>query len=101
MAIQLFITNCSSLHFIQSYKPCKVIKSLIREVLMQKYQKKKNWCIMEQFVLLSKLISNIVYVNNLLSVSLFHKFTKIKHFKSQTKEYKEFIQINNSLMTCI
>ena len=56
---------------------------------------------MEQFVLLSKLISNIVYVNNLLSVSLFHKFTKIKHFKSQTKEYKEFIQINNSLMTCI
>lgn len=56
------------------------IKSLIREVLMQKY-KKKNWYIMQQFGLLSKLTSNTVYVNNLLSISLLHKYTKIKHFK--------------------
>lgn len=56
------------------------IKSLIREVLMQKY-KKKNWYIMQQFGLLSKLTSNIVYVNNLLSISLLHKYTKITHFK--------------------
>lgn len=36
--------------------------------------------ILKQLVLLSKLISNIVYVNKLLSKSLLHKYTKIKHF---------------------
>ena len=64
------------------------IKSLIKKVLMLKYKKKLY--IMQQFGLLSKLISNIVYVNNLLSISLLCKYTKIKQFKSQTKEYKEF-----------
>lgn len=41
---------------------------------------KMAYNILKQLVLLSKLISNIVYVNNLFSKSLLHKYTKIKHF---------------------